>query len=493
MLMGDNVTRGPIMSAAITHDPDAAAFDPMTHLDDVLEPLGLSTGDTGGTVSFAGQDPMMDDRLRLGASIGLPMMAGAVGAAALHRIRTGVGQDLHLDLRQAVHHIAPHSTWHPTINGEAPESALLRDNPFLDDAYSTRDGRAVMAAGVYPHMVGQWCRFLDVPPDANRIAAAIARWDAFDLEEAASAAGLTIAVIRTAREWADHPQGALLASQPLIGLQRISDAPVKDFGPGERPLDGIRVLSFTHAIAGPTVGRTLAEQGADILGATRVNDYEHPFVYVQANIGSRSAVLDLGTANGRARVEELLADADIVVNNHRGGKLEKLGLDPAALAERHPGLTSVSVTCFGSDGPWADRGGFDMIASAASGLMVAEGSQTAPRLPATVAINDFVTGYCGAAGAVAALVKRATVGGSWHVTVNLTRNAMFCLSLGPVDPTLSGTDDEHTMREPQSFDADTPFGRLHFPAPPVRFSATPPSWPDPALVPRASSLAQWRP
>lgn len=146
----------------------------------------------------------------------------------------------------------------------------------------------------------------------------------------------------------------------------------------------------------------------------------------------------------------------------------------------------MSVTCYGSVGPWADRGGFDMTGSAASGLMVAEGSMDEPKLPVTGVINDFIAGYA------AALVKRATVGGSWHVTVNLTRNAMFCLSLGLVDPALAGTDDEHTMREPGSFDGDTPLGRLHFPAPPVQFSATPLSWPEPALVPRASSLPCWR-
>ena len=93
-------------------------------------------------------------------------------------------------------------------------------------------------------------------------------------------------------------RGALLAAQPVIGLERIGDAPVRDFGRAARPFDGIRVLSFTHAVAGPTVGRTLAEQGADVLGATRPNDYEHEFIYAEANVGARSAYVDLDSSGG---------------------------------------------------------------------------------------------------------------------------------------------------------------------------------------------------
>ena len=181
-----------------------------------------------------------------------------------------------------------------------------------------------------------------------------------------------------------------------------------------------------------------------------------------------------------------------MVNNHRGGALERRGLDPHQLAERYPGLVYVSVTCYGSRGPWAERGGFDMNGSAASGLMAAEGTEAEPRLPVTGLINDYITGYLGAAGASAALVKRATEGGSWHVTVNLTRSAMWCGSLGLVNPALAGCDEEHSLREPVPYDAPSPLGDVHMLAPPVRFSATAPSWPTPVLVPRGSSRAEWR-
>ena len=205
---------------------------------------------------------------RLGACIGVPLMAAAVAAVALHRQRGGPAQDLSLDLRQAVHGINPDAFWHSTINGEPAPHPLVVDNPFTLVPYRTREDRWVMASAVYPHQVAQWCRFLDVPPDPARVAEVLATWDGFELETAASAVRLPACVIRNPAEWLAHEQGALLAAQPVIGLERIGEAPVRNFDAAARPFEGIRVLSFTHAVAGPTVGRTLAEQGADVLCAT---------------------------------------------------------------------------------------------------------------------------------------------------------------------------------------------------------------------------------
>jgi hypothetical protein len=243
-------------------------------------------------VTFAGSDPILPAPHRLGACIGIPIMGNAVAAAAMLRRRGGPAQDLHIDLRQAVHHINPHAFWHPNLAGHLP-AFVLPDNPFLGLSYETRDGRVVMPTGVLPHLAAKWSRFLDVPLDFAKVTAAIAHCDAFELEDEANSAGLPMTVIRTPGEWLNHPQGELLAGQPVIGLTRIGDAPPRGLGPAERAFEGVRVLSFTHAISGPTVGRVLAEHGADVLCATRPNDFEHDFIYAEANIGSRSAYLDL--------------------------------------------------------------------------------------------------------------------------------------------------------------------------------------------------------
>jgi crotonobetainyl-CoA:carnitine CoA-transferase CaiB-like acyl-CoA transferase len=91
------------------------------------------------------------------------------------------------------------------------------DNPFALIPYRTRDGRTVMASAVYPHQAANWCRFLNVPPDFTKVAAAFSNWDAFGLEEAANAAGLPACVARSAEEWLAHPHGSL-----LLVIRRLS-------------------------------------------------------------------------------------------------------------------------------------------------------------------------------------------------------------------------------------------------------------------------------
>jgi crotonobetainyl-CoA:carnitine CoA-transferase CaiB-like acyl-CoA transferase len=465
------------MTSTLAHE-EQDTFAPLAILDDLLRDIGLSATDAGGSVSFTGADPILASRLRLAAGIGIPTMAGAVAAAAIWRLRTGRGQDLGLDLRQAVHQITPHFAWHPTINGLPHGHGLVFDNFFLLTPYKTRDGRTVMASGVYPHMAAGWLRFLDCAPEPDKIVAAFARWNAADLEQAAHEQGLPLTIARTREEWLAHPQGALLANTPVIEVERIANCDPRPLAAAERPLSDVRVLSFTHAIAGPTVGRTLAEHGADVLNATFPNHYEHDFIYNEANIGSRSANLDVRIPAHRERVETL--------------KMTAHGLGADQLCERHPGLITVSVNAFGRRGPWADRPGFDMNGSAASGVMAVEGGAEDFKLPPTGMLNDFITGYLGAAGALAALFRRAREGGSYRVNVSLARTGMFVTSLGEVDPQLADSSPEHTLRDPSAVTAETPLGTLEQLAPPVSFSETRPRWRDPLLVPRGSSQPSWR-
>lgn len=135
----------------------ATTFDPTVALGGLLADVGLSVADAGGQVTFAGQDPMIAARHRLGAAIGIPMMGNAIAAAAMHRLRGGPGQDLHLDLRHAIHHINPSFAWKPTLAGEFPSIALVLDNPFAPFAlipYRTRDGRTVMASSLQCLAIG---------------------------------------------------------------------------------------------------------------------------------------------------------------------------------------------------------------------------------------------------------------------------------------------------------------------------------------------------
>ena len=154
-----------------------------------------------------------------------------------------------------------------------------------------------------------------------------------------------------------------------------------------------------------------------------------------------------------------------------------------------------------------------MLGTAASGLAMLEGTNGMPAMPPTCLINDYVTGYMGAAGATAAILKRAKEGGSYHVTVSLARCAMWYQSLGLVPYAerafsknfnqqiwnFSDKDLPIIMRElksrlvePAAVIRDTSLGRVRRLAPAVTYSTTPAYWNDPILVPRGSSAPEWQ-
>lgn len=460
----------------------------LAQLDALLAPLGLSSGEAGGTVSFAGEEPLFASAVPLASAFALAAMAAAVAAAALGRERGLPGQDLHVDLREAAHGINPELTFHPTLNGHPYPNPHGQDQPYMFTVipYRTRDGRWVYPAAVYPHQQSAWLRYFDCGPEPARIARRIAGRGAQELEDEANALGHTLCIARTPEEWAAHPQGQYLSGLPVISVTKTADGPPVKLPSAERPLTGVRVLSATHAIAGPTVGRTLAEQGADVLHVSHPHHFEHDWVYNEANVGQRSAFLDLKS--------QAAPEADVAIDSFRGRRVS-LEAD-----------IRVTVRCYGWDGPWRDRGGFDMLGTAASGLAHLEGDGEKPSMPPTGLINDFVTGYLGAAGATAALLRRAREGGRYQVDVSLTRTAMWCQELGVSRPpdfapnylrqidTLKRSELPLVarslclnLRKPAVLEADTPLGRLRRLAPAISFSHTPGRWEDPILVPRGSS------
>ena len=153
-----------------------------------------------------------------------------------------------------------------------------------------------------------------------------------------------------------------------------------------------------------------------------------------------------------------------------------------------------------------------MLGTAASGLAVLEGENGKPAMPPTALINDYVTGYLGAAGATAALIRRAKEGGSYHVVVSLTRSAMWYQSLGLIPQEersfaenpcrrLEGlTSDQllaleaslkQRLLDPDILIRETPLGQVRRLAPAVTYSVTPASWNDPILTPMGASAPTW--
>jgi crotonobetainyl-CoA:carnitine CoA-transferase CaiB-like acyl-CoA transferase len=267
---------------------------------------------------------------------------------------------------------------------------------------------------------------------------------------------------------------------------------IDQIGPGEpvpagrdaRPLGALRVLDLTRVLAGPTVGRTLAEHGADVL---LVNSPERPNVppfVLDTGHGKRSAFVDLDTPDGATRLAALTRDADVFVQGYRACALERRGFGPEVLADGHRGLVYVTVNCYGDAGPWRDRGGWEQMAESCTGIADAQGEPGAPALVPAAAC-DYTTGYLGALGVMGALARRASDGGSYHVRVSLCQTGAWIRSLGAVcDPRAA------TGASARTITTETPFGRLQHLPPVAQLSTTPAHWSRPP-VPLGTDEAAW--
>ena len=189
---------------------------------------------------------------------------------------------------------------------------------------------------------------------------------------------------------------------------------------GARPLSGVRVLDLTRVLAGPTCARTLAEHGAEVLHvrSPKLPSIE-PFV-IDTNPGKRSCFLDLDRREDVERMRALVRDAHVFSQGYRPGALARRGFSPEELAQMRPGIIAVSIDCYGHEGPFAGRPGWEQLAQTVTGMAHEHAGDEHPAL-VPAAINDYTTGYLGALGVMCALARRTTEGGSWHVRVSLAR------------------------------------------------------------------------
>jgi crotonobetainyl-CoA:carnitine CoA-transferase CaiB-like acyl-CoA transferase len=472
-------------------------FDFHGTVNDVLKDVGLSTVDSGGKLSFYGRDPIIPSPHRFGTMAALGSAAKAVAISALWRDRSGEGQDIAVDVRKALRRFAGFydRKWE-TINGRAP---ALTDpmNPFLELPLfrETRDGRHVVALNIYPKSGARALSFLRCGVSVESLNNAILQWKADELEDAASEAGLVFAKVRTFDEFRKEPQYTeVLSKMSLISVEKIGESePIPFKKDGKSPLDGIRAFGMGHVIAGAAIGRDLAGYGADVLNIWRPDETEVDGLAWDAQVGMRSTFLD-SSKEDRAKFDELLKDADIFFANRRPGYLERHGLDAETLAAKKPGLIHVQVLLHGNKGPWKNRPGFDEIGAAVTGLFTTEGSLAHPKSPPIIPIVDNIVGWFGEVGVLTALRRRAVEGGSYRVTVSLTRTVLWLLSLGIFDKeyakATAGSSDEHANIAPDLFTAETPLGTYQGMTDQRILSRTPESFRT-VLVPRGSSKPEW--
>lgn len=219
---------------------------------------------------------------------------------------------------------------------------------------------------------------------------------------------------------------------------------------GAPPLEGLLVLDFTRVLSGPYCTMLLADMGARVIkiehpdGGDDTRAWGPPFVgsesayFLSINRNKESLTLDLKNPAATTILDRLLERADVVVENFRPGTMDRLGLGPAALGERHPRLVYCSISGFGQSGPRRSHAGYDAVMQAEGGLMSITGDADGPPFRLGVAISDIVSGMFAAQGIALALFARERSGRGQVVDVGmldattalLTYQAAICFATG---------------------------------------------------------------
>ncbi|MBB1498437.1 CaiB/BaiF CoA-transferase family protein [Paracoccus sp. MC1862] len=224
------------------------------------------------------------------------------------------------------------------------------------------------------------------------------------------------------------------------------------------PLAGLRVIELARILAGPWIGQTLADLGAEVIkveapegddtrrwgppfldrprpegGTERVAAYFHA-----ANRGKSSITCDFGDAEDLKRLKDLIATADVVVENFKVGGLKRFGLDYESLAAANPRLVYASVTGFGQDGPRASQPGYDFLIQGMCGIMDLTGEPDGEPQKVGVAWIDIFTGLYGVIGIQAALAERERSGKGQRVDLSLLDTGVAVLANQAMNQMIGG-------------------------------------------------------
>ena len=437
-------------------------------------------------VRFAGADPILPSNFLIGTAGAATIAASGLAAADLWELRTGVRQDVAVDLRTAA--MTMRSSRYTRRVGGKSTGGMAGISGF----YQCGDGRWVQLHCNFPHHRDGTLKILGCEGTKDAVAAALKGWEAANLEDALVAADLCCTLTRSNAEWAALPQADAVAGLPLMEITKVADSDPEPLPEGDRPLAGIRALDLTRVLAGPTCGRTLAEHGADVMRISGPHLPFHEGLVMDTGHGKLAAHVDLRGEPGRQTLRDLVRGADVFTQGYRPGTVAARGFGPEDLAAIRPGLIYVSLCAYGREGPWRDRRGYDTLVQNATGICDEQGGGARPRhMP--VSMLDYASGFLMAFGAMAALGRRAREGGSYHVEVSLCQTAHWLKGLGRV----SANANAMALPDPKAEDiadllmrSDTPFGKLEHLAPAVQLSETKPYWARP-VVPLGTHKPAW--
>lgn len=447
---------------------------PVSWTNDLLVSLGCTDNPNRHARQISGRDPVIATRFRAGEAAAAVLAANATAAADLWCARGGRPQRIEVDVRAAAASLVSFS--YLRYQGGSFERRAQPTTAL----YRARDGQWIHLHGGFSSREGTLA-LLRCDDDSAAIAKAVESWEAQELEDALAERAVCGAKLRSADEWSFHPQGIALGRVPVVEMLRIGDAAREPLpGPradehGARPLSGVHVLDLTRVLAGPTCARTLAEHGAEVLHvrSPKLPSIE-PFV-IDTNPGKRSCYLELDRKEDLKQLRALVRDAHVFSQGYRPGALARRGFAPEALAQMRPGIIVVSIDCYGHEGPFAGRPGWEQLAQTVTGMAHEHAGDQHPAL-VPAAVNDYTTGYLGALGVMCALARRAIEGGSWHVRVSLARTAMWIMSLPRVAPDAIPAGLDAAAIAPWIIEMDSAWGRISRLGPIARMSETPPRW-----------------
>ncbi|MDC1120644.1 CoA transferase [Alphaproteobacteria bacterium] len=409
----------------------------MTAFDEILNVRGAQQP-ASEELQTIGQDPVLNSTFKLGEVAAAAHAGVGIAVNDLWEIKTGHRQKIKINVRSAAATLKSNKFIKiQNANGDF-EDLIDADHEFnrhLNGIYRTKDGRWFLPHFGLNHLRERMLGLLRADPDNASIAKAVSKWDAIELETEIEQRNLCGGMVRTNTEWLGEPHGKILSTKPVVEITKIGSSDPEPMPAGERPLSGVKALDLTRILAGPIAARTLAEHGADVLMvAAEKTPQVHAYVADTCH-GKRSCFLDITEKEDANCLQDLVRKADIFSQGYRPGAMDKLGFGAEELSEIRPGLIYVSINCYGFDGPFSKRGGWEQVAQVMTGLTtenaVSEQHAVPKLLPA--AANDYITGYLGAYGALLALARRAKEGGSYHVKVSLCQTAMMIYRNGKIE------------------------------------------------------------
>ena len=222
------------------------------------------------------------------------------------------------------------------------------------------------------------------------------------------------------------------------------------------PLEGLKVVELARILAGPWIGQTLSDLGAEVIKIESpegdfTRNWGPPFVaradgsqgdaayFHSANRGKKSVVVDFQTGEGRDVIQKLVADADVFIENFKVGGLAKYGLDYESLRKINPRLIYLSLTGFGQTGPSAPMAGYDFMIQGLAGIMDLTGEADGEPQKIGVAFADIFTGLYGVIGIQSALMVREKTGKGQHIDVALLDCMTAVLANQALNYLVSGT------------------------------------------------------